>query len=139
MRYLMLGAALLTACATPAGFEKRISRLVGKSVDQIVVAAGPPQSTYELSDGRKVLQYELSRMFQVGGYQYTAPQTTYHQATAYSGNRTVNAYGTSTTYVNRTTPVYNIHQQCTVRLVARNNVIESYAYEGNHCMATDPG
>eukprot|EP01031_Cornospumella_fuschlensis_P009084 gene9084-11158_t len=79
---IMLACGLLAfaaACET-VPFEERAKayedqmaqRFVGKSADELVLAFGPPQSSYKLTDGRDVLQYEQKRTSTQGGASYTS-------------------------------------------------------------------
>jgi hypothetical protein len=79
----------------------------------------------------------------MGGNTVTVPKTTYHQGNVntYGGsNPQFGSYsGSSTTYVQKTTPVYNIHLSCTTRFtVNENGIITNWAHEGNNCIAFDP-
>jgi len=139
-----IGMAFLVGCATTANFEKLLNKWVGRHVDQLVSSWGPPHRSFQLSTGGSVIEYEESRNIQIGGYTTTVPQTTYN-------NGTVNAYGsggygygtysgTSTTYVQRTTPVQNLHMRCIVRLtIDPQGIITKWSWQGNDCKARDPG
>ncbi|MGN2393537.1 hypothetical protein, partial [Pelomicrobium sp. G1] len=77
---------------------------------------------FKLSDGGQVLEYIDQRTMQLGGYTYTEPQTTYQSGSVSAyGSRGGYAYGTysgtSTTYVQKQTPVYNIPLTCRTRFV----------------------
>lgn len=133
---LLVAAGLATGCATEAKYKEIVHSWVGGTADELVMAWGPPDSSYTLSDGGSVLQYERQGQTQVGGYTYMQPQTTYSSGT-------VNAYGdygtysgTSTTYVPVTTPTYNISLICTTRFnVDSTGIIRSTVFEGNNCIA----
>ncbi len=60
-----ISALSITACQTVNTSDRAIAfqkitteRFVGKSVDGVFLAFGPPQSRAQLSDGREVLQFE---------------------------------------------------------------------------------
>lgn len=133
---LLVTAGFTTSCATEAKYNEIVQSWIGGTSDELVMAWGPPDSSYSLSDGGSVLQYEWQGQTQVGGYTYMQPQTTYSSGT-------VNAYGdygtysgTSTTYVPVTTPTYNIALNCTTRFnVDSSGVIRSAVFEGNNCIA----
>jgi hypothetical protein len=61
---LILGACQTVPYQTKVdNFEAPIrAKYVGKSVDNVVLDMGPPNSNYTLSDGREVLQYSKKRM-----------------------------------------------------------------------------
>jgi len=49
-----ISIALLSGCATTANYEEILDTWVGSHVDDLVVSWGPPQGTFDLSDGGKV-------------------------------------------------------------------------------------
>jgi hypothetical protein len=133
----------LSACATTANYEKILSSWVGKNVDNLVLSWGPPASFYPLSDGGRVLQYSNQRNVQFGGYTTMVPQTTYQNGTVNAYGNGGSAYrnysGTSTTYVQQTTPVQNIAMQCITRFtVNAQGIITRWAWQGNDCRARAP-
>ncbi len=69
----------------------------------------------------------------------TTPQTTYQSGTV-SGPGGYGTYsGTSTTYVTRQTPTYNLDLWCKTRFIADSNgIIETWSWEGNDCVASAP-
>lgn len=136
-------AIFLTACATTANYEKILSSWVGKNADNLVSRWGPPESSYPLSDGGRVLQYSNQRNIQIGGYTTTVPQTTYEDGTVNvygnGGSAYGNYSGTSTTYVQKTTPVQNIAMHCITRFtVNAQGVITRWAWQGNDCKVRAP-
>ena len=143
--FLIFVFTLVSGCATTANYEKVLNSWLGSHVDRLVSTWGPPSNSYELSDGSRVLEYVSQRNTQVGGYTYTTPQTTYHSGTEtvygnYGGYAQGNYQGTSTTYVQRQTPVYNVHTYCITRFTTSpSGVITRWAHEGNACRANDPG
>jgi hypothetical protein len=134
----------LTGCATTANYEKILDSWKGSNVDNLVMRWGPPASSYPLSNGGKVLEYQNRRNVQIGGYTTTTPQTTYNNGVVNTyGNNGAAAYGnysgTSTTYVQSTTPIQNIEMQCITRFtVDPNGTIINWAWQGNDCKAKDP-
>ena len=138
---LALVAAIgISSCATTANYEAILETWVGAHADKLVASWGPPQGYYELGSGGKVLEYANQRTASIGGYSYSSPQTTYHSgsASAYgSGGYAYGNYsGTSTTYVTKTTPKYNISMSCKTRFTTNSaGVIVSWAWQGNDCKA----
>ena len=55
-------ALLLTACATTAQYETHLARWGGQPLDDLVLAWGPPQSSYTLRDGRQVVEYQRQQL-----------------------------------------------------------------------------
>lgn len=140
----MLCLLAVGGCATTANYEKILQSWVGAHVDRLVTSWGPPQSSFRLSDGAQVLEYTNQRTVQGGGYTYTQPQTTYHSGSAsaygtYGGYASGTYSGTSTTYVQRQTPVYNIPLTCKTRFTVNpQGIITNWAWEGNNCKARSP-
>jgi hypothetical protein len=129
--------ALVAGCATTANYEKILDGWVGSPADDLVSAWGPPQGSYDLSDGGKVIEYVRSRNVQVGGYPNTVPQPTYrsHRVLDYGGMYS----GTSTTYVQPQAPVRNITKSCrTDFTINRAGIITKWHWEGNDCKARAP-
>ena len=53
---------LLAACASSARYETTLARWGGKPLDDLVLAWGPPQSSYTLRDGRQVVEYQRQQL-----------------------------------------------------------------------------
>ncbi|RFC31101.1 MAG: hypothetical protein DID91_2727704414 [Candidatus Nitrotoga sp. MKT] len=139
-RVLAVVSILLTACATTANYEKMLNSWVGWKVDSLVLSWGPPRSSYPLSDGGRILEFSNQRNVQIGGYTTTVPQTTYNSGTANVYGTGGSAYGTysgtSTTYIQQTTPVQNIAMQCITRFtVNAQGIITKWNWQGNDCRA----
>ena len=66
--FTVVSTLILTACATTANYEKLLNTWVGNHIDNLVSSWGPPQSSYPLSDGGRVIEYTSSRNIQIGGY-----------------------------------------------------------------------
>lgn len=134
----------LCSCATTANYEKILQSWVGVHSDDLIASWGPPQNSYQLSNGGAVIEYFGGRTVPIGGYTYSQPQTTYHSGTVntYSpyGRTGYGSYsGTSTTYVQKQTPVYNIPMQCrTTFTVNSSGIITSWRWQGNDCKALPP-
>jgi len=136
-------AVIIAGCATSANYEKVLNTWVGSNADQLVQTWGPPQRTYNLSDGGVVLEYMKSRNAQVGGYSYSQPQTSYYSGTASALGPGGSVYGTyagsSTTMVQKTTPVYNVNLWCkTIFNTDDTGKIIDWKFEGNNCKTLLP-
>ncbi len=53
--------ALATACATTEAYDRILQSFVGKHVDELVVAWGPPQASHTFKNGKRIVQYFRSR------------------------------------------------------------------------------
>ena len=141
-RLLVFASVLLASCATTANFEKTLQSWVGKDVDRLIAEWGPPQSSFLLRDGGQVLEWTRQRTAQVGGFRYSTPQTTYEagKVTVQTpGGRVTGTgtySGTTTTYVQKQTSVYNVQQSCSARFtVTGQGKISAWAWQGNSCQA----
>lgn len=140
---ILVVALLVSGCATRAGFKKMADSWLGAHVDTLVSSWGPPHRSYPLSDGGQVLEYTSQRNIRIGGYTQVVPQTTYHRgsASAYgSGGYASGTYsGTSTTYVQRRSPAYNVAMSCVIRFaVSESGYINAWNARGNDCKAKAP-
>ncbi len=140
--FVVLSVAL-AGCATTANYQKILNSWVGYNVDNLVMRWGLPANSYPLSNGGRVLEYNKQRNVQIGGYTTTVPETTYNSGTANvygTGGSAHGTYsGTSTTYVQKTTPVQNIAMQCITRFtVNAQGTITNWAWQGNDCTAFKP-
>jgi hypothetical protein len=134
---------MISGCATTANYEKILNTWVGSHADNLVTSWGPPQSSFQLSDGSTVIEYMRSGTVVVPGYTYTVPQTTYHSGTTSAYGSRGSAYGsysgTSTTYVQQQTPSYTIDKWCKTRFTVNpNGIITRWGWEGNNCRALPP-
>ena len=135
---------LISSCATTANYEVILNSWMGAPVDVLVNSWGPPQSSFPLSNKGHVIEYVRKGNAPIGGFTYYEPQRTYHSGSvsAFSnyGTTAFGTYsGTSTTYVQKQTPVYNIHLVCRTRFtVDPNGAISTWQWEGNNCRALPP-
>jgi len=134
----LVAALALFGCATKEKYEAILQSWVGSHVDQLVMAWGPPQGSFTLSDGRTIIEYSDARTFVGGGQTYTLPETTYSSGSVYGAGNYGTYSGTTTTYTTHTTPTYSINLLCKTRLTISNKgIIESWAHQGNDCVARD--
>jgi len=144
---IIFGCMLIAGCATiptTENYEKVLNTWVGSSVDNLVSSWGPPMRSYNLSNGGQVIEYSNSRNAQIGGYAYTQPETTYNYGTASAyGNNGNSAYGsysgTTTRYVQKQRPTYNVTLTCTTRFTINSyGKVEKWNWQGNSCKALPP-
>jgi hypothetical protein len=142
MRMLLAIAqlVLLTGCATQAKFQVKMDQFIGQSEALVVGTYGPPQSSYVLNDGTKVLQYTRGGTILMPGATTSQPVTTNTKGnvTVNQGMRTTTGtYNqTSTTYVQQQSPGVPINLSCTVNFtVDREGIVRRWSAEGNHCVS----
>lgn len=135
----VLGAA---ACET-IPYEERVAayeasvrqRFVGQSADTLVLALGPPDSTFTLSDGRDLFQYSLDETRTRGGDSYTAYETSTRVREVRAPDGTVSQVEERISVpVVRTNPIYTERRTCTRRfIIDQNDVVQDFAWQGNAC------
>jgi hypothetical protein len=135
---VIVAAALLAGCATSANYEKMLNSWVGVNADNLAEVWGPPQNSYALSNGGKILEYDRRQAVQMGGFTYTTPVTTFNSGninvTGGNGMATGTYNGYSTTYVERQTPIQTFQMTCDTRFtVNESNIITRWSYQGNAC------
>lgn len=134
--------ALTAACET-VPYEERVkafedgvtARFVGRSVDELILAFGPPNSSYKLSDGRDVLQYESDRTFTSGGGSYTSYNTVTRTRRIRESDGTVrNVEEQQTVPVQNVEPIRTYNQVCIRRFVITpDKRVETFRWQGNSC------
>ena len=123
---------LMSGCASTAKYEAKLNTWVGASENSLIASWGIPDKTYDLSDGKKAIEFIHKDILQTGGYTYAVPQTTYQSGTI--GNKSYS--GTSTTYVTETEPVRKYRLSCKTSFIIDNNrKVESWHHEGNNCVS----
>gem|GEM_PF-1118654 len=141
---LLYVCLVLAGCATTANYEKILQSWIGSDADHLVSTFGAPDKTSTLSDGGRVIEYVRRGNMQLGGFTYTTPQTTYHYGSLsaygrYGGSAYGSYSGTSTTYVQQQTPMYNIPLVCITRFrISPANKVIDWQWEGNSCKALPP-
>lgn len=122
----------LAGCAVRAqraeAFKQSMDSYVGRSADDLVVAKGPPTSTFTLSTGGKVFEYSKSAIVTSGGGSSTVMSSVYRP----------NPNGGVGTWVQVPTqqarPVFSQEQSCKVLVqISAQNIVESWKSEGNAC------
>ncbi len=140
---MSLTALALTAACETVPYEERVKafedsvnlRFVGKSVDELILALGPPNSSYKLSDGRDVLQYEIDRTFTTGGGSYTSFETATRTRQVRDNDGTVrNVEERQTIPVQNVSPIQTINQVCARRFVVTpDKRVSEFRWQGNSC------
>jgi hypothetical protein len=115
---ILLVATSLVACKSREQFAKKMDGWVRSSADRLVMAWGPPQRAYQLSDGGKILEWTDTTEVTVPGI------TTYN--TQYVGN---------TAIMTQETRPDTVHKfRCTMRFqVDSSGIIRSWRSEGSEC------
>jgi hypothetical protein len=115
----LLGASV-AGCATQAKFEGILNSFMAEPEDALISQWGPPQSSYPLNDGSKVLQYNRTGQSYIPGYQQTT--TTFVGRQAFS-----NTTGS---------PGFVMQQSCTVNFTVNpQGTLTRWSWQGNACKA----
>jgi hypothetical protein len=88
-------AVMLFGCATGPTSDESMQSLVGKTIADAAVKAGPPVATFDMGDGRRAYQWRTSSVASYGGNQTLI------------GNTAV------------TSPVYSYEENCRFTLYAK--------------------
>lgn len=146
-RTIWIGLALagvlgVAACET-IPYEERVAayesavrqRFVGQSADTLVLALGPPDSTFTLSDGREMFQYSLDETRTRGGDSYTTYETSTRVREVRAPDGSVSQVEEKITVpVVRTNPIYTERRTCVRRfIIDQNDMVQDFAWEGNAC------
>jgi hypothetical protein len=130
----------LAGCATHGKFVSKMNGFVGQPESVIVGTYGPPQSSYVMNDGAKVLQYTRGGTVMLPGATTSRPVTT-NTTGNYTLNQGLNqstgSYSSqSTTYVQQQAPMTPLNLSCTVNFtVDKAGTVKSWQASGNHCVA----
>lgn len=143
VKLLVVGLGIFASACETIPYEDRVkayedsmtARFVGQSADVLVLTYGPPSSSYKLTDGREVLQFEFQTSSTVGGESYTSLEnvTRSRVITDRDGtSRTVQE--TRTIPIVNTSPIRTINRDCKRRfVVGLDKKVERFNWEGNSC------
>jgi hypothetical protein len=133
--------ALLAGCETvsyderKAIFEARNASYIGRHVDELILAFGPPTQSFDLSRGGRVLQWANSRTETGGGDSYTSYDTVRNVREVRDQDGTIRRIEDSVQVpVTRTNPVYTRTIECSIRWqVEADGRVANFIWEGNSC------
>ena len=127
-----LGVALLvTGCVSTSteNYEKILQTWVGLHVDELVLDWGPPQSSFDLSTGDKIIEYHNVRYVYIPGSSFPTAHTVYKHHTD----------GSVTTYrrfTEREIPAQSYTRFCKTRFIINpEGIIKQWDWEGDDCAA----
>lgn len=123
---LWLFVFLLAACASPgerqAAYSAKMDEWIGRHVDDLARAFGPPTSSHTLTTGGKILRYEKSETRTTGG----------GSSTVYTPVHT--SGGIVNVPQQRVKPVRTSTHSCVMQFeISPANVVETWKSEGNAC------
>lgn len=122
--------AVLTGCVSmeqrKATFNQSLDIYVGKNADDLVLAKGPPTSSFTLSTGAKVFEYSRSQTVNRGGDSYTTLQPVFLPS--------ANGGSWVSMPTQRTVPLSSYEYFCKVLFkISPTNLVESWSAQGNGC------
>lgn len=136
---LLICAVAVTACATTEKFNAKMNGFVGQPDAVVVGMYGPPDSSYTLADGSKVIQYTRGGTGVLPGATTVEPITTNTRGTmsidlGIRAPVTGTYSQTSTTYVTQQGPATTVSLSCTVRFtIDPAGIVRKWAASGNNC------
>ena len=125
----LLGALMLTACATSAGFDARMQALVGLPEGDLVQVLGVPEADFTTPEGRRFLQYERL------GRRTPEPAPTIGFGV---GNFGWHGGWGSGVGIGTSFPVYTRLPECRVTFEIRGGRVASFSRAGVGCVAVPP-
>lgn len=151
MKNKISGALILVSCVALIGcetvpraqrvaqFESNIhDRFIGKSVDEVILAFGPPDSRSELTDGREVIQYETRK----AGTRVSEPRVTTSVSVGgvWGGGRYHHGYPYGGVSVGFPFPNDNYYPSrpltCKKRFtISVEKKVEDFSWEGDGCIS----
>lgn len=131
---VLIGFSGLVACETVPNAEKAKmydaamrSKFIGKSFDEVVLAYGPPNSNYQMNDGRIMYQYNFSQK------SVYAPGGTIQYGGYYGARYSGLGFGFGFPF-GLSTGASEFKRDCTRRfLVNSAKIVEDFKFEGNSC------
>jgi hypothetical protein len=129
-----LAAALVAGCTFPTeqAYRENVQTWVGRTADNLVMAWGAPDRSYDFSDGSRQLEYDRQQTRYVPGAPiYTAVPVRVRDATGMRHTQFVSVW--------RDTPGYLDVDRCLTRFrVGRDDRIQEVSFAGDWCVAFPP-
>lgn len=124
---LLILTMISFGCASTSNYEKALNGLIGFHEDDLVSMFGTPNKTYNLPDGRTVVEYFRSRTVEENvGVPYLNPTEEYY------GKK----YTPPNNYIN-TPDIYKKVLWCKTSFVLdQDGIVTSWSHKGNDCKAT---
>ncbi len=130
--FLFASILILNGCALEAQRKDHFSHeqdaWVGRKADDLVVAKGPPSSTFAVATGEKVFLYSKSTVQNTGGGSNNVGAPVYKPGPNGAPGRW------ETLQQERVEAVTTTVQYCKLMFViGRDNTIQSWKFDGNDC------
>ena len=132
LKVFLLTTALIGGCATTENYENILQSWVGLHVDELVLDRGPPQSSFELSTGDKMIEYHNVNYVYIPGYSYPVPRT----INLKHPDGSVTTYST---YSEHQIPAQSYTRSCKTRfIISPDGLIKQWDWKGDDCKAIAP-
>lgn len=120
----------LTACATSQNYEAKLNQEIGKTAEQVMAKYGSPTHVKRMANGDEIISYTSIN-------QQVLPAPNYYFDT---GFMTEDEMFYPFTYGGSEIPVGNfmgevVTDYCNTKFYLKNNVVTSWQYKGNSCVA----
>lgn len=135
MRLQLIAFTLLAGCASTEKYDHDLSLLIGVSEPKLLAVWGTPQEVKQLDNGDKVLTYRQTHSIETGGLKAN-PVNNYNIGRISSDFRSANN-NSSRSFALPTTPTRTVTMTCVTHFNLHNGSIQSFAHEGEDCVASD--
>lgn len=136
MKKILMTTLLVSGCTTTANYEAALQHWVGRPLDDLVLTWGPPQGSYTLQDGRKVIEYLRQSVIYSPGFTWHRPHTIYQQGQTHNadGSPAGEYHSSSTIFLPEEMPGSSRYLECRTRFtVSPQGDIQQWGWEGNGC------
>ncbi|MEM6626024.1 MAG: hypothetical protein AAGB25_00050 [Pseudomonadota bacterium] len=137
-RQLLLSSLLLvglTACATTEGYRQNMSLWQGRSLDDVMINWGEPDSRSFLSDGRELVIFDKIEIYEHGGYTSYEYRDVSHEYVDDEGKK---RWKTVSESYPIWIPPYTTTSRCATRfVVTEDGYVEQITFEGDGCVAEE--
>lgn len=131
---LAASAMALSACATEEGYRQHMNMEIGRSSDEILMKWGPPGQRTQMSSGGEMWSYTKTTVDETAGYYRDESRQVKRTFKDKDGKE-------RTETITETFPVWQPPQvyrsSCTTRFVMAAGRVQSYAFEGEGCVAEE--
>jgi hypothetical protein len=129
-----LAVSLVAGCTFPTeqAYRDNVQSWVGRTADNLVLAWGAPDRSYDFSDGTRQLEYDRQQTRYVAGAPiYTAVPVQVRDGNGHRRTQFVSVW--------RDTPGYLDVDRCLTRFrVGRDNRVREVSFNGDWCVAYPP-
>lgn len=126
----MLILIFLFACATPGGYDKKLSDMTGQKVSVLIEKWGRPDSRQILPDGSEIYTYVRSEDVYVPSEFYT-----YNQGFEPSEDVVYGPFNNDAWFNYAENTGYEVKEFCQTAFMIQNGVVTGWKWRGNNCVS----